>query len=261
MNNDQVLASFKRYSDRLTLAAKENPDVIGLVFLGSAAAMHRVDQWSDHDFYLVVKNGMGEFFRTNLSWVPDIEQAVLTPRETEHGLKIVFEDGRILEFAVFEDQELELASANDWIAAVDKQNIEERMRSIELRSSQQAPLEFATEYELFLAQLLIGVGRYRRGEVITAGQFVRSYAAKRLISLVKLTQAPVPGTESESDNLDATRRFEKQHPSLARKIESALATDVESAAKKLLSIACGLRPLSDAENKQVAAIRARLSWN
>ena len=110
MNADTTLTRFLEYSDRLAANAEADANVIGLIFLGSAADHSRVDEWSDHDFFLMVKTGFGEQYRNDLSWIPDIEQAVLHPRETDHGLKVVFADGRVLEFAVFEDAELELAS-------------------------------------------------------------------------------------------------------------------------------------------------------
>lgn len=261
MTEHTLLEKFKNYSDRLSANASANDEVIGLVFLGSAADHSRVDEWSDHDFYLVVKNGLGEKYRNDLGWIPDIEHAILTPRETAHGLKVVFDDGRVLEFAVFEDNELELSAANHWMVSVDKQAITERMQKIAERSRPVGSPEFSTEFELFLAQLLIGVGRFRRGEVLTAGQFIRSYIVKRLITLTRLAHAPVPGSESKEDNLDGFRRFELQYPSIARRIEDAMQATVETAAQQLLKIAIDLRPLSDRETQQVEAIRQRLSWN
>ena len=112
MTADNTLSKFLEYSDRLAANAEVDPNVIGLIFLGSAADHSRVDEWSDHDFFLIVTAGLSEQYRGDLSWIPDIEQAVLHPRETDHGLKVVFADGRVLEFAVFEDAELELASVN-----------------------------------------------------------------------------------------------------------------------------------------------------
>ena len=94
MNADTTLATFLEYSDRLAASAEADPNVIGLIFLGSAADQSRVDEWSDHDFFWMVKAGFGEQYRQDLSWIPDIEQAVLHPRETDHGLKVVFADGR-----------------------------------------------------------------------------------------------------------------------------------------------------------------------
>jgi len=86
--------------------------VIGLVLLGSSAEVSRIpDAWSDHDFFVVTVDGVQENFRTGL---PDAEQIVLHPRETAHGLKVLFADGHLIEFAIFDLKELRLARVNDY---------------------------------------------------------------------------------------------------------------------------------------------------
>lgn len=256
-----TLDKYLEYSDRLAANAAADENVVGLVLVGSAAETFRADEWSDHDFFWVVKNGEGERYRADLSWIPDIETAVLSPRETAHGLKVVFSDGRVLEFAVFEDSELELASLNAYAVAVDKTNIAQRCGLIHERSSVVTEFDWAKEFELFCALLLIGAGRARRGEVLVAGQFIRSYALRNLLGLIRSALAPVPGTESREDNLDRFRRFEIQYPSLGRRIEDALQKDLDAAAASLLTIASELRPLSEREALQVATVRKRMGWS
>jgi hypothetical protein len=95
---------------------------------------------------------------------------------------------------------------------------------------------------------------------LIAGQFIRSYALRNLLGLIRDAHAPVPGTEAKQDNLDRYRRFEIQYPSLGRRIENALQKDLDAAARDLVEIAEGLRPLSDREAAQVAAVRGRLGW-
>ena len=260
MSSTFSIERFLDYSSRLAASAEGIDEVIGLVLVGSAADTSRADEWSDHDFFWIVKNGLGEKYRTDLSWIPDIEKAVLHPRETQHGLKVVFDDGRVLEFAVFEDSELELAALNAYAVAVDKTDIAARCDAIAQRSAAQPEFKWSKEFELFLALILIGTGRHRRGETLEAGQFIRSYALRNLLGLIRAAHAPVPGTETKEDNLDRFSRFEVQYPSLGRRIESALQSDLNTAARELLHIAEDLRPLTDLEQKQLHAIRARLGW-
>ena len=70
------------------------------------------DQWSDHDFFVISEPGSQEYFRNDLSWLPDDRQIAFWFRETTHGLKVVYENGNLLEFAVFDFAELELAKAD-----------------------------------------------------------------------------------------------------------------------------------------------------
>lgn len=254
------MQSFFDYTERLIENAQQDDSVLGLVLVGSTADTARVDEWSDHDFFWVVKPALGENYRTDLSWIPDIERAVMHPRETDHGLKVVFDDGRVLEFAVFEDAELELAALNAYAVAVDKQDLLQRCAAIAAKSGLARTYDFAREFELFLALLLIGAGRARRGEVLIAGQFIRSYCVEKLLGLIRAAHAPVPGTEAQADNLNAFRRFEKQYPSMSRRIENACQKSLDEGALDLLNIAVGLRPLGDREKVQVETVRRRLGW-
>ena len=254
------LEQFLDYSSRLVANAAADSDVLGLVLVGSTADTSRVDEWSDHDFFWVVKPGTGERFRQDLSWIPDISNAVLWPRETDHGLKVVFTNGQVLEFAVFEDSELELSSLNAYEVAVDKSDILDRCKIIAARSADQKPVEWHREFELFLATILLGVGRARRGETLTAGQFIRSYSLNHLIPLIRLAHPPIPGSESREDNLNGFRRFELQYPALAEKIELACQLRVEPAAQALMEIACSLKELTGDEKTQVAVLVQRFDW-
>jgi hypothetical protein len=87
---------------------------------------------------------------------------------------------------------------------------------------------------LFVALLLIGVGRYRRGEVLVASQLVRT-AVGHLLTAWRLVH-PV-ADDGRLDDLDPVRRFEQVYPAADRAIGVALAQEVEPAARALLSLA------------------------
>jgi len=67
MNSSQLLEEFVDYSNRLRDSLAKREEVVGLVMVGSAADLGRVDEWSDHDFYVVTKNGSAENLRQDLS--------------------------------------------------------------------------------------------------------------------------------------------------------------------------------------------------
>ena len=262
MSSTTVLESFLKFSQDLTKSLAGMDEVIGLVFLGSAADTSRVDQWSDHDFFVITKNGLAENFRKNLSWLPNTQEIVMAPRETDHGLKVVYSSGHVLEFAVFNDSELELASANAFAVALDRSNIEERMRAIASRSGKKDYL-FDTEFELFLSQLLISVGRARRGETLTARESFSNACLNYVLGFVRHCLAAEPGTEEKTDNLNRFRRFEFQYPTLAKRLDETLMHDAEMAAKGLLEIALEVseRHLSQSNLDQVNLVKTSLNWN
>ena len=260
MTSTHDIDAFLEYNDRLAASAEAHPDVIGLVLVGSAADTSRADEWSDHDFFLIVKEGLGEAMRGDLSWLPDASDVVVAARETAHGLKVVYRNGHVLEFAVFEDPELELASVNYWAVPVDKSNIKSRVEALEKKTVGKV-FDEPVEWGLFLALILIAVGRARRGEVLVAGQAVRSYYLGHVLGLVRDRLAPVPGTEGLGDNLDRFRRFEKQYPAEAARIESILQLPVEDSARAMLDFALGLGGFSDLQHEQAEVVRNRLGWN
>jgi len=252
---------FLSYQQQMRENLDAHPDVVGLVFLGSAADISRADEWSDHDFFVISKDGLAEGLRQNLQWLPNFDQVALAVRETDHGLKVIYEDGLVLEFAVFQDSELEIAAANAFAVALDKCNLQERMSAIAAKSVGKAPV-LKQEFELFLCQLLIGVGRARRGEQLIAAQHVRSWAINNLLGLVRLNLAPVAGSEPKQDNLNRYRRFEQQYPQLGERLELAQQKPIEACARELLHIAievCG-DSLGQRELHQIFVIRERLGW-
>ena len=123
----------------------------------------------------------------------------------------------------------------------------------------EGPVDLARTMRLIMTQLLIGVGRARRGEVLTAGLNIRTEAVGHL--LVALTQV-VPGEADRLDTLEPRRRFEFVHPELAARIEEAIRLSPEDAARALLDLAeeqLGAHP--DFPHAGAAAIRNRLGWS
>ncbi len=238
-------SAFIEFIDELhqTLAAR--PDVIGLVLLGSAADRARRDEWSDHDFFVITVDDAQEAMRTDLRWLPAHDTIALSPRETEHGLKVVYDSGHVLEFAVFSLAELQLAGANAYEVVLDRGGVAEAMAGLAAR--ERPPRNDEANLGLFVALLLIGVGRARRGELLVAGNLVRTYAVERLLRAL-------PRDDARLDDLDPFRRVELVYPSLG--LAEALEQPVEDAARTLLEIAeRELGPIAGAE-----VLRRRLGW-
>lgn len=229
----QVLENFVIYQNQMVEKLEQIADALGLMFAGSAADLSRVDEYSDQDFYLIVKDGTAEGFRQDLSWLPNTESIVLAPRETEHGLKVFYSDGTMLEFAVFEIGELPTHIApKDNRVVFDRGGVAEIIQQItklEARS-----FDPASEYQLFLSLLHIGGGRVKRGEVIAGSQHIKSYALNHLLGLIRHFE-PVPNPSL--DELNRYRRFEQDYPEIGSKIARLIEGDSLGCAIGLLEIA------------------------
>jgi hypothetical protein len=238
------LNEYSRLTERLWERLACEPDVLGLVALGSMSGEPPLpDAWSDHDFFVVTSHGAQERFRTRLDWLPDPDDVVLSFRETAHGVKALYRSAHLLEFAVFDPDELRLARVNRFRVLLDRADVAARMRAVREESARASAADRPDDGWLLgqlLAALVVGTGRFQRGERLSAHQMVKVAA---LGHLVRLLARHVPAARPESrDDLDAFRRFEEAWPGLGQEIGEALLREVPEAARALLAV--GVRELS-----------------
>jgi hypothetical protein len=223
--------AYRAFTDRLTANLQSDERVRGLVLLGSTANQSRMpDEWSDHDFFVITNSGHQEDFRTRFEWLPDPNEIVLTVRETAHGLKVLYADGHLLEYAVFDVEEIALAKANDYAVAFDRGGVTDAMQKIML-SDPAATSDPQHDMGLFLCLLVVGAGRVARGEVISGQVFIRAHAVSHLLPLLADTLGkPLP------DNLDPFRRFEQAFPEVGTQVNVALLREPIGVALGLLEV-------------------------
>ncbi len=229
--------NYQCFTEQLKERLSAEEPVLGLVALGSMAAQDYLpDQWSDHDFFIIVRPGHQEFYRTNFNWLPDFQQIIFSFRETPHGVKVLYRDGHLLEFAVFDLEELYLARINRYRILLDRDNLE-----MHLQQSRQRTKENSTEpdpawlFGQFLTNLLVGVQRHHRGEKLSTHFFVKTSALKHLLSLCSLyLNCP---DKKLLDDLDSFRRFEFVFPEAGHEINSILHLDTPQAAIEMLRFA------------------------
>jgi len=227
-------ANYHAFTERLAATLTADPKILGLVALGSMAERGRVpDRFSDHDFFVITLDA--EAMRSTTAWLPDSDRIALWFRETPHGCKAVYDDGHLIEYAVFTPDELQLARVNDYRVLLDREHIEERMAALAARV--EAPPDRAWLEGMFLAHVLVASRRARRGELASA-RWMLAHAMRFLVQL--LGGGP--------DNLDPLRRFTHEG------IESAMRNDPESAARALLDVferECG------GDARAIGAVRPR----
>lgn len=254
---------FSAYLGELVAVAEADDRVVGLVGLGSTAARNRVDEWSDHDFWLVVRPGCADGFRSDLSWLPNADRIAVSVIEEHGGGKVIYDDGHVLEFGIGDLDGVASWKANTAEVLYGPPALRAAIAATVSARSDPAGVAPGADREmaLVLTQLLIGVGRARRGERLNASGLIRSDALGHLLRAVaERLPAECPGVLL--DDLDPTRRIEQAHPDLARRIERLLREDVESCARGLLDLAEALlSPGWDAfPSRGVDAVRRRLGW-
>jgi len=228
------LAKYDAYTRLLKASLEVDPRVVGFVALGSmSGAGVPPDAFSDHDFFVVTAPGAQETFRRDLAWLPGAERAALVHRETNHGLKVVLDDGHLLEFAVFDLEELLVARANRYAVLLDRGGVAARMEAVAAKRAE-APDDRWSVGQL-LGNLLVGGGRAARGELLSSRLFVAGHATGHLLRL--LARHVPPEAVVPLDDLDPFRRFERAYPRLGGELNAALALPPLDAALALLDVA------------------------
>jgi len=258
MTSEDTLTRFIKYSESLQDTCIQHPKIIGLVLVGSTAETERVDEWSDHDFFVITETGLQEPLRKDLSWLPESESIAFWFRETEHGLKVVYKSGDVLEFAIFDCDELSGCMVNHHRLAYGNHEVEKALLQAKNRLPQVVVGDDLADFRHFLSVLIIQVGRARRGELLTAGAGIRGTATTALLRVFtrRLPHNPI------LDKLDVSRRFEFAHPEIGGLIAIALEQDPESAARDLLEISeKHLEPLwSEYPEVEVDVVKDVFSW-
>jgi hypothetical protein len=248
---------YRTFTHQLTERLGRDGRAIGLVAVGSMADRdYAPDEWSDHDFFVITPPGGQEELRNDLSWLPDADRVVLSVRETEHGLIVIYDDGHMLEFAVFDLEEIAVAGLNRYRVLFDRGGVEERVEHV--AASPRPPRDDLFLFGKTVVAALVAVGRGRRGETLSAA-FMLTWATTYLNRL--LIRTLPSANASILDGFDSLRRFERAYPELGAELAAIVRLDpVDGGAALLDLLERELRPLRpDLPWPAVDAVRARLA--
>jgi hypothetical protein len=250
------------FDDRLrelVEAAAARPELVGIVGFGSTAERSRADQWSDYDLALVVRPGHEAGLRRAHDWVPHPERVVLAVVDGHDAVTVVWTGGEVLEYGVATLDDLATWPADRAAVLLDRGGVAPVVSAMLARTATAPPTDVAQRTGSALVKVLVGVGRARRGELLTANRNIRGEALEHLLAA---WAAALPSSTPGLDALDPHRRFESAHPELGARLDEALRLDVESAARALFDLAeqtLGAR--ADFPAAAAVAIRSRLGWD
>jgi hypothetical protein len=203
--------------DEIGVRLRENDNALALLALGSVGVeLDRLDEFSDLDFFVIVKVGSKQAFLENLDWLA-VRPIVYQFLNTVDGYKLLYDDGIFGEMAVFEPHELaHIPFAKGrvvWSAA----GFDATTLKPPKREFHEKPLEWHVGE--ILTNLYVGMARYRRGEKLSALFFIQYYAVARLIELAARIETPQP---AHDDDFSPERRFEQRFPQLAQQLSQFL---------------------------------------
>ncbi|MGG3455222.1 hypothetical protein [Paenibacillus rhizolycopersici] len=234
-------------------AALENrEDALLLLGLGSVGVeTDRLDEFSDLDFFLLVAPGSKERFIRRLDWLEEAHPLSYSFLNTADGYKILFQDGIYGEFAVFEAPELkDISYAGGrvvWRNASAADLVVPLANTGRIPPSRSESADHALNEAL--TNLYVGLGRYMRGEKLSAFRFVQVFAIDSILRVLHLLE---PEVDYFPDPFGNERRVEKRFPRFAEQLPEMTQGYIQlpESALRILdyleSVYPANRPLSDA---------------
>lgn len=193
------------------LSIKE--DCLGLLALGSCAEIERLDEFSDLDFFVIVREDKQKDYLNNLDWLAECAPLRYVFRNTVDGYKIMWEDGIYAEFAVFEYNQINNIpfSKGKFLFKREGYNLIDTPVLAYPRLHQEADFSINE----VLTNLYVGLSRYHRGEKLSALRLIQVLAIDRILEMNRQTNNP------NYDLFSLERRVEFNHPELTTLIQAS----------------------------------------
>jgi lincosamide nucleotidyltransferase len=212
-----------RRLEQISEAVRNSGNALAFLALGSCGQnRERLDEYSDLDFFVIVKEGYKEQYIDRLDWITGVSETGYYFKNTPDGYKLLFKDGVFCEFAVFEPGELEGIPAEKglFLWKAEGFQVPDKAGSI-ISDEKPAPQEKDTQWVIgeALTNLYVGLERYHRGEKLSAYRFVQAYAFDRIMDLISLLEKEQP---VKRDIFDNSRRFESRFPGMSKELHAFL---------------------------------------
>lgn len=217
------------------LALSQRQHTLALLGLGSVGEeIHRLDDYSDLDFFAIVEPGHKMRFVEHLDWLEQAGQIAYCFRNSFDGYKLMYADGVFCEFAVFEPQELQSIPFSPgrivWQQPWFDSHCCQPQKAVAPAPSTEIPWLVGEA----ITNLYVGLCRYHRGEKLSALTFIQQYAFQRVLDLNTLRDQAKAG---DQDIFARDRRYEQQHPDMVPQLANMLTgyADIPAAAAAIMS--------------------------
>ncbi|NMO95270.1 hypothetical protein [Paenibacillus lemnae] len=196
-------------------------EALALFGLGSVGVeTGRIDEFSDLDFFVIAAPGRKQSLIDRLDWLEDICPLAYQFKNCELGYKFLYEDGIYGEFAVFEPAELDSALYTGgrmvW-KRPDVLNDDIAAGKMPLPAIRAVSLDHVVGEAV--TNLYVGLGRYLRGEKMSAFKFIQGYPIDGLMSVLHILK---PEINYFPDPFGNERRLESRFPGFSEVIGNML---------------------------------------
>jgi lincosamide nucleotidyltransferase B/F len=200
--------------EEIGLSLKKNNEVLALIGLGSSGLeRERLDEFSDLDFFVIVKEGYAQQYIHNLDWLSTVSPIGFHFQNADVGHKLLFADGVFCEFAVFEPNELKNIPLYMGKIIWKSEDFDEITCILDEKWKPQEDREVEWLLGEALTNIYIGLQRFGGGEKYTAFEFVQVYATTKMVDLISRMEEE---HHSFKDPYNKGRRLEKRYPTLTQ---------------------------------------------
>lgn len=216
MKSTERKAFLLRRLEQIAYSLQQSGEALALIGLGSVGLeIDRLDEFSDLDFFVIVKKGCKKRFIESLDWLSNISSIAYSFQNTNDGYKLLFHDEIFCEFAVFEEAEL----SNVTFAPGRVIWKDESLDSSIAIPKKDRTVNYKVNKEWLLGEILtnlyVGLNRFHRGEKLSASRFIEQYAVDRIIDLAESLEEERPDMR---DLFSKERRFESRFPVISKEL-------------------------------------------
>lgn len=237
--------------DDIGHALEKSTRALALIGLGSVGQeLHRLDAYSDLDFFVIVEPGCKRDYLDDLNWLHSVSPVAYHFANTSDGHKLLFADGIFCEFAIFEPDELQSIPFAPGRIVWKQPHVSAAISQPVHTPAASQPNDPTWLLGEALTNLYVGLAREKRGEKLSAVRFIQGYAVDRVVDLVERIETAATG----ADPFVPERRFEQRHPRVANHIAQWL-QGYERNPQSALAILTFLERHFDVNREMAAAIR------
>ncbi|HPG42559.1 MAG TPA: hypothetical protein PLJ98_02015 [Acholeplasmataceae bacterium] len=190
--------------------------VLGLGSMGKE--QHRLDAYSDLDFFVITDDEYKQQMIEDLSWLSSVYPIGYAFRNTIDGYKVLFTDGIFAEFAIFSKTEVPLVAQQEAHLFWKKEDYQDDTLLIKKNIHVHHIQDPIFHLEEALTNLFVGLSRALRGEKLSGLRFIEGYAVDHIINYIRLTQP----FDHDVDVFNLERRLERHYPELEQSLPGML---------------------------------------
>ncbi|GAB3887192.1 hypothetical protein [Terrabacter terrigena] len=172
------------FLDRLGAVLEERGDAVALLGLGSVGRdLHRLDEHSDADFFVVVDDRAArDRYLADIDWLEAAHPVVWSFENSGAGRKALLEGDLFAEYAVFSVAEMDTAGYPPGRIHWSRTDAPAGLEVPKVPVPQ--PDSFEHQVGEAITNLYVGLHRDLRGERLTATRFIQGYAVDRWVTVL-----------------------------------------------------------------------------